>query len=211
MPLGIVKDDDYIKELGEVKQTPNVPNEESPSKDSDEDSDSESNRDESTGLIVSANDSISGRGQGSTEVPQSIRKLIGESAIEEGAGAATAIGKFLGLSQSSISAYSKGATSTATYKSPNADLADHLDKARKKISKKAAGKLFKALNVIDEDKLGELSALEASTVAKNMSAIIKHMEPDTKSAGNTFNGPVITFYAPHLVQEEQFDVINVSE
>lgn len=44
-----------------------------------------------------------------------------------------------------------------------------------------------------------------------MSAIIKHMEPEDKRNSNTFNGPVITFYAPHLAKEESFEAINVSE
>jgi predicted transcriptional regulator len=207
MPLGIVKDADYEKELG---QTTNISKEEvvSESPDEVEDSRIEGGNELQTPPIVTAS---VGRGKGNTEVPQSLRKLIGESSIEEGSAAANAIGQFLGISRSSVSAYSHGATSTATYNKPVTELADHLHKTRKKISKRAAGKLFKALNVIDEDKLNELSALEASTVAKNMSAVIKQMEPDVAHNHNTVNGPVITFYAPSLVREETFDVITVSE
>ena len=208
MPLGIVSTEDYEKDLN----SPDVSKQEMPRENEVKTPSEPDNSGEPVESVVSIEaDSTIGRGKGNTGVPQSIRKIIGESAIEEGAGAAAAIGKFLGLSQSSVSAYARGATSTATYNQPNVDLLDHLDKTRKRISKKAAGKLFKALNVIDEDKLDELDALQASTVAKNMSAIIKHMEPEDKTRGNTFNGPVITFYAPHIVTEDKFDVINVTE
>lgn len=191
MPLGIVKPEDYEKGLGKSKEAEVVIEKEIPS--------------------PAIAEFIKGRGLGRTEVPESIRKLIGESSVEEGSSAANAIGQFLGLSKSSVSAYSNGTTSTATYNKPNLDLATHLNKTRERITRKAAGKLFKSLNVIDDDKLEDLTALEASTVAKNMSAIIKHMEPSDVKAGNTFNGPVITFYAPRLVKEETFDVINVGE
>ena len=213
MPLGIVKNEDYEKELGSPKVSENISQEEVlrensiPEVISEQDYPGESG--EST--VSTQEFATIGRGRGNTEVPVFLRKLIGESAIEEGAGAANAIGEFLGLSKSSVSAYSNGATSTATYNKPDKDLESHLDKTRKRITKRASGKLFKALGVIDDDKLQELNALEASTVAKNMAAIVKNMEPDDRSKGNTFTGPVITFYAPHIVHEDRFDVINVSE
>jgi len=86
-----------------------------------------------------------------------------------------------------------------------------LNKTRQRITKRAAGKLYKSLGVIDDESLEKLSALEASTVAKNMSAIIKNMEPPDAKGGTTVNGPVITFYAPHLVREEVFETIQLNE
>ncbi len=211
MPLGIVKQEDYDKDLN-PSRSENLPQKESIREEViPEVIDSEDNSGEPTKGVNGLNTLPRiGRGQGNTEIPNSIRKLIGDSAIEEGPSAARAIGEFLGLSQSSVSAYSNGATSTASYNKPNIDLVTHLDKTRKKITKRAQGKLFKALNVIDDDKLDKLDALQASTVAKNMAAIVKTMEPEDKTK-NTFNGPVITFYAPHIVKEDHFDVISVSE
>lgn len=208
MPLGIVKKEEYENELGLPKDQTNIPKTEEVSEIITE----TPNTPVITGEVLEASiETSSGRGIGNTEVPLSIKKLIGESSIEEGSSAANAIGKFLGLSPSSVSAYANGATSTATYHKPNGELQDFLGKARKRITKRAAGKLFKSLDVIDDERLEKLTALEASTVAKNMSAIIKHMEPEDKRGSNTFNGPIITFYAPHLVQEDKFDVINVNE
>lgn len=204
MPLGIVKSEDYEKELEGNKSKEDIPSKEITSETPSEIKDGEA--------PPTIQEFINrGRGPGHTEVPQAIRKLIGESAIEEGSGAASAIGRFLGLSKSSISAYANGATSTATYNNPDTDLATHLAKTRNKITKRAAGKLYKSLGVMDDEKLEQLSALEASTVAKNMSAIIKNMEPPDSKSGTTVNGPVITFYAPHIVKEEAFDTIVLNE
>lgn len=215
MPLGIVKDEDYERDKNgrkkeEFGEKP-IPSTEAIRKEPVEVENGNDNLIEPVNITPSIAEFIAGgRGKGNTEVPQSIRRLIGESSIEEGSGAANAIGKFLGLSKSSVSAYAHSATSTATYNKPNEELADHLLNTRKRITKRAAGKLYKSLGVIDDDKLEKLSALEASTVAKNMSAIIKNMEPpDTK--GTTVNGPVITFYAPQMVREELFETIVLNE
>lgn len=210
MPLGIVSSEDYEKDLGNVSSNQkDIPKQEDLSKDSDEGINPESNSIESSRPNIEVLPAI-GRGKGNTEVPQAIRKIIGESAIEEGSSAASAIGKFLGISSSSISAYSNGATSTSSYKEGNKDLQSFLTKSRNKIIKRAQGKLYKSLEVIDDEKLDKLTALEASTVARNMSAIVKNLEPDDKRS-NTFNGPVITFYAPSIVTEDRFESININE
>lgn len=189
MPLGIVTEKDFETELGNQK-------------------DSEQ---ESVEVPIVQELPTPGRKEGDTEVPQSLRKLIGESVIEEGRPAGLAIAKFLGLSSSSVSAYSKGATSTASYHKPNDELKDHLKETRKKISKKAAGKLYKALNVIDENRLNDLTAVEASTVAKNMAVIIKQMEPEQKAPHSFVNAPQITFFVPKMSSEDRFDVIDATE
>lgn len=234
MPLGIVSEFDYLKEI--QNQDEKESNQESGSiieesvPESDSDSDQELNTRASESDIESESEvrmpnsdidsgPISafikqlpklGRQEGSTQVPDSLRKIIGESVIEEGRSAGTAIADFLGISQSSVSAYSKGATSTTTYNEPKKELKDHLQNTRKKISKRASGKLLKALDTIDDDKLEALDALDASTVAKNMAAIIKQMEPETNKS-SVVNAPQITFFIPQISREEKFDVITVNE
>jgi predicted transcriptional regulator len=211
MPLGIVSAEDYERERN-TNNKEDISSKEVVSEDTSEVGVDTDITGESVG-IVGEIERIArvGRGPGNTNVPQSIRRIIGESSVEEGSGAAQAIGRFLGISQSSVSAYCNGATSTATYNRPNEDLVSHLNKTRRKISRRAQGKLFKALGKIDDQSLAGLTALEASSVAKNMSTIVKDMEPDTRNQGNTFNGPVITFYAPQLVREETFEVVHANE
>lgn len=214
MPLGIVSQEDYEQNLGIQKESngseTHIPEQKDAPESSTEVENNESPSDEPVRPATVEVLPAIGRGTGNTAVPSSIRKIIGESSIEEGSAAANAIGRFLGLSPSSVSAYGNGATSTASYRKPDDDLKNHLEKTRGKILKRAQGKLYKSLGVIDDDKLDALDAIEASTVARNMSAIVKNLEPDQKS-GNTFNGPVITFYAPQIVNEDRFETVTVSE
>src|SRR4249920_401404 len=62
------------------------------------------------------------RGFGHVEVPQSLRKLIAEEAIL--GTPSNDLQKSFGVSASSVAAYKNGATSCATYNSPNRDLAE---------------------------------------------------------------------------------------
>lgn len=219
MPLGVLSDADYQKELDKCDgQNPAAQNtehvHESPSESevSNDDSVGETDEQCSAEVLPAETDEFNrGRGKGNTEVPSGIRKLIGGSVIEEGRPAGLAIAAFLGISESSVSAYTKGATSTATYDKPDKGLADFLGNTRKKISKKAAAKLFKALHVIDEESLAKLSALEASNVAKNMSTIINHMEPPDNNKGLNINAPSMVFYVPKMVSEERFHVVTANE
>lgn len=203
MPLGIVSDSDYLKELGlnvpapETKESVELP---------------DTTEEVQVPEVVEDTRETSGRGKHNYEVPSGVRKLIGGSVIEEGRPAGLAIAEFLGISNSSVSAYTKGANSTASYNEPKKELTDFLHKTRKRISKKASAKLFKALEVIDEESLSKLSALEASTVAKNMSAIMGQMTPppDNKNAIN-INAPSMVFYIPKMASEDTFDVVHANE
>jgi hypothetical protein len=217
MPLGIVKDEDYNKELGVVpnvstNDTTDVPKPEEVFPNDLPSETSGSDEQCSTPNVLAEVIHIDkGRGKGNTEVPQGIRKIIGEAVIEEGRPAGLAIAQFLGISDSSVAAYSKGATSTATYNKPDKDLKDFLGETRKRISKRAAGKLMKSLREIKDSKLQDLTALEASNVAKNMAAIIKNMEPPSDRNGVNINMPTITLYAPQMAHESEFNVVHVHE
>lgn len=219
MPLGVLTDADFQKELekcdGQNNPAQNTEHVHEPSIESEvsvPDSIVENNESFSAEVLpAEINESNRGRGKGNFEVPNGIRKLIGGSVIEEGRPAGLAIAAFLGISESSVSAYSNGATSTASYNKPEKGLADFLGNTRKKISKKAAAKLFKALHVIDDDSLAKLSALEASNVAKNMSTIINHMEPPDNNKGLNINAPSMVFYVPKMVSEERFHVVTANE
>lgn len=150
-----------------------------------------------------------GRGKGSKEVPESLRALIGLSAVEDGRQAGLQLAETFGISNSSVSAYTKGATSTATYNEPSEELKAHLDKKKLEIQKRASSKLFKALSHITTDKLENAKAKDLSAVAKDMSVIIRNMEPELvvkQGGGNQF-----VLYAPIQLKEDSFDVIRVNE
>lgn len=150
-----------------------------------------------------------GRGNGNVETPESLRKIIGEETIENGRGSALQIARAFGISDSSVSAYSNGSHSTASYHNPTRSLASHLSKVKNKITKRAHSRLASALDSITPEKLAEANLREASGVARDMSVIIKNLEPENEKAND--NAPRFIIYAPQIRQESSFEVIQVNE
>lgn len=156
------------------------------------------------------NGTSKGRPEGRENLPDIARKIIGDTAIESGRQEALEIGKLFDVSESSVKAYSNGATSSGTYNHKKPELANHLKNTKERISVKAARLTRRALNKIDDDKLDELDGVQLMQVAKGASAIVKEMEPDSPK-GPINNGVQFVIQAPTRAREEQFEVIQVNE
>lgn len=192
MAMGIVKDEDFFKEVTASNKHQR-----------DESTDSKT---DVRGIVQ---DVTRGRPTGSVEVPNGLRKLIGDESVTNGRQSALELGKAFGVSPSSVSAYANGATSTASYNdTPNAPT---IKSAKERIAGKARGKLLAAIRNITEDKLADSKARDLSGIAKDMSAVIKNMEPDTPGKTGEGQGPTFIFYSPQTRREETFDVIEVKE
>lgn len=153
-----------------------------------------------------------GRGQGNTEVPEVLRKIIGETALEEGnADTIENLAKPLGVSASSVSAYKKGATSTASYDKPSAELKKHIDFTKSRISRKASTRLNEALKYITPEKMEGAKLKDLSALAKDMSVIMRNMEPPSEGKGEGQYQSNIIFVAPRVKSEQQYDTITVNE
>lgn len=150
-----------------------------------------------------------GRGNGNNGVPDSLRKIIGETSSIDGRQEGLSLANQFGISPSSVSAYSNGSTSTASYDSPT-EIKNHIDDAKERISKSARIRLRKALHHITDEKLEGAKLTELSSVAKDMAGIIKVMEPE-REANQNQNGPIFVFYAPQIREEKGFDYIEVKE
>jgi hypothetical protein len=188
MPLGIVSEKDFEKEIGNCVPVGNsIP---------------------ISGEVI--NPKPLGRGNGKSNVPDSIRKIIGEEFAIEGRAAGVEMAEALGLSHQSAEAYGNGTNSLATYNKPTS-VRDHINNRKEKIAKRASSKLYKALDSITDDKLVLAKASDLSAIARNLSGVIKDMEPDDK--GKDTNGPNIQFimYAPKLLSEDKFPVMQVNE
>lgn len=194
MPLGIVNDDDLNSELGNcniqsIRSVDIIP-----------------------GGIVKPAESYeysNGRGKGSVEVPNVLRQIIGEEAIINGRSSALGLAKDFGISPSSVSAYTKGATSTATIDvTPNVGV---IKKAKLKISIKARNRLNLALNQITEEKLADAKLSEISSIAKDMSTVMKNMEDKNESGDKRSDGPQIILYAPQIRTENHYGVVHTNE
>ena len=160
-----------------------------------------------TAQIIDVN---KGRGN-NPEVPNGLRNIIGETATENGRQEALALARNFGISDSSVSAYSRGATSTISYDdTPNSGV---INGAKERISKKARGKLLLALNQITDEKIRDAKLRDISGVARDMSAIVKNMEDSNKGNNdqNKPSGPTFIFYSPQTRKEEVFDVVHAKE
>lgn len=184
MPLGFVTNDEFEVELEKCKTIPAAP------------------------VLIKPIER--GRGNGNLEVPESLRKIIGETNQIDGRQSALELAKQFNISPSSVSAYSNGATSCATYNNPTT-IKDHINQAKSRISGKAKSKLIAALNNITPEKLAEAKVRDVSGVARDMASIMKDMEPDTVKDSSEVNKPQFIIYSPQIREENHFNVIQVSE
>lgn len=200
MPIGIVSDQDFDKELERCKGDVRVPE-----------------------LVPSIQEEVKrgslvvdtphrGRKEGDVNVPESLRKIIGEESVINGRAAAVSLAEELGISPSSVSAYAKGATSTASYNNPSSGLVKHLNKSRARAVKKAGHVLRSALDAISQEKLDHSDAKDLASISKDMSVIIKNLEPQAEPVDReTKTSPQFVIFAPQFREEKTFEVIQINE
>lgn len=199
MPIGIVSDKDLERELSSYVKKPLVV----------------------TGQILPPDESIPsveiiqkekpGRSKGDVNVPDSLRAIIGEEALLNGRSSAVALAGEFGISPSSASAYAVGATSTSSYNQPKTSILSVINKSRERATKRAAKTLNAALSSITQEKLDYMDADKLSGVAKDMSVIIKNLEPKVDPSGSNQTQPQFTIYAPQFRDERSFEFIQVTE
>jgi hypothetical protein len=160
---------------------------------------------------LTISDLARGRSEHDINVPDALRKIIGDTATSNGRQEAVELARNFGISGSSASAYAVGARSTSSY--DNRPSLPIINKARLRIQTRATKKLHLAFNALTPEKIGEAKANEIALVAKAMSAIIKDMEPVPDKSGEEVKnvGPTFVFMAPPIVKEEVFDVKYVRE
>lgn len=144
---------------------------------------------------------------GSKEVPESLRKLIAGEAIV--GVSAIELSEVFNVSKSSVSAYKNGATSTSTYNNPDEALKLHNDGVRSSIVGMAQSKLIEAINEITAEKLRDAKVNIAASVARDMSSIVKNISPSNEGGSNNNNKVII--YKPRMKEEDDYDVIVVSD
>lgn len=187
MAMGIVNDDVLLKELTQVDKPVPKP------------------------TAVIKQDEVPGRNKGDKNVPSALRALISESAQLDGRKEGLELAKSFGISNSSVSAYTREVNSTTQFQGKKApEIKNHVDRIKKNISKKARGVLREALENITPDKLADSKATELAQVAKSMSSIITEMEPPADRSEDK-SVPQIVIYAPQMRTEQSFEFININE
>jgi len=152
-----------------------------------------------------------GRKEGDNNVPEGLRKLIGESYEIDGRASGVDLAKRFGISPSSASAYANGATSTKSYDSPVPAIKSHIIKQKERAVKRASQTLNQAISAITQEKLDYADPKDLAGIAKDMSAIIKNLEPPVTTVESGQSSPQFTIYAPTFRDERSFEVITVQE
>jgi predicted transcriptional regulator len=191
MPIGLTSDEDFQKELDRLS--------------------GQSGSIQSDKPVVEIMERP-GRKTGDVNVPDALRQIIGEDAVINGRQSAIGLAGMFGISPSSVSAYSKGATSTTTYNEPKSSIRDHISKSRQRAIKRAQRTLDGALSAITQEKLDYTDAKDLSGIAKDMSVIIKNLEPPAPTTPTSdSNQPQFVIFAPQFRDERSFGHITVSE
>jgi len=154
-----------------------------------------------------------GRDTGDNNVPESLRKIIGETSVIDGRQEALRLAEQFGISSSSVSAYAKGATSTTTYQTPNKELKAHINKSRDRAIKRASKVLNGAIGAITQEKLDYTDAKDLASIAKDMTVVIKNLEPPVPTPGESSgsSAPQFVIFAPTFRDERSFESIVVNE
>lgn len=186
MAMGIVSDDDFQRELGKHP--------------------------EATSPTIKPLHN-GGRNNGDINVPESLRKVLGETAQTEGRRAALNLAMQLGISESSVAAYSNGANSTAEYGAPkSSDLRTHVKSAQQRIAAKARTKLSHTLNAITPEKLQSAKLRDLAGVATAMASVVKTMEPTTQVEDeDSVKRATVVIFAPRVRREEEYETITINE
>ncbi len=192
MPLGIVSNNEFESELANSDSQDSIPSPVS-------------------GVIH--NIKSPGRGEGNANVPDSLRKIIGETSEIDGRREALALAKEFGISSQSVSAYANGSTSLATYDKKDTGLAKYINARKEKISNRAQKKLLLALDGITEERIGEAKLRDLAIVAKMMSGVVKDMEPEKEKEkeSTAINNVQFVMFAPPMIKESSLETITVNE
>jgi transcriptional regulator with XRE-family HTH domain len=185
MAIGIVSDNDFDKEVTDIVRKDIRP---------------------SSSAVV---DKLhkGGRKEGDNAIPDVVKELVINESLNGASG--KELSQALGISQSSISAYRNGANSTATYDKKDKILIDHISRAKGKISKRARNVLNRSLDHLTDDKLSSVKAKDLAGIARNMSAIIRDMEPPQDQVQNQLAVQFVML-APPVHTEKHYDAIDVS-
>lgn len=192
MPIGIVTDDELNSELERLQPKPTTierPN------------------------VTIVEKDTGGRNEGDLNVPDSLRKMLGEEAVINGRQSALELANVFGISPSSVSSYQKGITGyTPEGVARNKpSIIEHINRSRERAIKKAQKKLSSAIDNITDDKLQEANGRELAGIAKDMSVVIKNLEPDSAREDDGAKAPQFVIFAPQFVKEDKFETIVVSE
>jgi len=136
-----------------------------------------------------------------------MRAIIAEEALISGK-TLEEVAKEFGVSRDAVNAYKHGATSEATYNQPDAELSPIVETIKDQIKSEAQNKLLTAIQSLTTDKIGAAKAKDIAGIAKDMSAVIRNINP---SDGTLITNSKVLVYSPRVKEEDDYKVIEARE
>ena len=136
-----------------------------------------------------------GRTKGATNIPSPIKIMAGVLAKTE---SAKDVADALDISKSSV--YKASGTNAP------AEVKAAVDNTTEKIRDLALDKLMGSLGIINDETLANVSAKDASSIARNLATVANQLSPRDAVA----SGATLIIYAPQQRQEKHFPVIDVA-
>lgn len=147
-----------------------------------------------------------GRNPNDNNVPSVIREIV----ADDSSSTQKKLAEVFNISESSVSAYQHGATSTSTYDKPNDRLKEVVNTRRERIGRKSSKALMNVLDKMNDEsfdeKLNKCKATELSVVAANLSRVVE--KTSTKSEQQNVQNNIV-FYAPTPLKSDAFEVIDL--
>ena len=137
-----------------------------------------------------------GRAKGATNIPSPIKIMAGVLAKTE---SAKDVADALDISKSSV--YKASGTNAP------AEVKAAVDNTTEKIRDLALDKLMGSLGIINDETLANVSAKDASSIARNLATVANQLSP--RDRGDASQATLI-IYAPQQRQEKHFPVIDVA-
>jgi hypothetical protein len=155
------------------------------------------------GLIV---EKLKRGGSNAERLSTSERSLAGAMA-RAGLGTTEEIGDLFGVARQTVGNYKEGRVghpSKPTYVY-HPEMEEALPDKLTQVQDKALEKLMSALGIISDEKLNDCTAVQASTIARNMSAVVKDATPNIQD-----NRTLIIMHAPRQKSLDEFKMVEVS-
>ena len=153
-----------------------------------------------------------GRGAGVENLTDEMRKIIAEEAILSGK-SQEEIAKEYGVSIDAVRAYKNGATSSATFNTPDAVLGPHVaeikEEVKEQIKTHAQNALLTAIQSLTDSKISGAKAKDIAGIAKDMSSVLRNIEPQTN--GPIINNNKVLVYSPRVKEEDDYNVIEARD
>jgi len=213
MPLGILSDEEFAKELEIYKDEVRKPIVEI-NNELEVEEDKLTNQDKASVInnsiarvgVEYKDIPVQGRNPGDVNKPDTLRNVIAQCKIE---GATNReLKEVFNVSDSAIHAYENAKTSTSSNK-VDKRLAKFVRAVRCSVTRKASRKMIAAIDAISDEKILELKGTELSVLAKNMSSIIADQEEKSAKLVDNSNKIQFNIFVPPQKSVSDYEVIDV--